>query len=113
MTDRHLAHNRPDITIVFPNNKKAFLVDIAIPGDHSRLSSKVLEKQTRYTDLKIEIEKLWKVKRVIVTIVVGALGSIPANLTKCLNTIGLQATLVKIIQKTVLLASVHLIIRYL
>ena len=112
MTDRHLAHNRPDITIVFPNNKKAFLVDIAIPGD-SRLSSKLLEKQTRYTDLKIEIEKLWKVKCVIVPIVVGALGSIPANLTKCLYTIGLQATLVKTIQKTVLLSSVHVIRRYL
>ncbi|XP_065892807.1 uncharacterized protein [Dysidea avara] len=112
MTDRHLAHNRPDITIVFPNNKKAFLVDIAIPGD-SRLSSKVLEKQTHYTDLKIEIEKLWKVKCVIVAIVVGALGSIPANLTKCLNTIGLQATLVKTIQKTVLLSSIYLIRHYL
>ena len=41
------------------------------------------------------IEKLLKVKCVIAPIVVRALGSIPANLTKCLNTIGLQATLVK------------------
>ena len=111
MTNRHLAHNRPDITIVFPNNKKAFLVDIAIPRD-PRLSSKVLEKQTPYT-LKIEIEKLWKVKCMIVPIVVGALDSIPVNLTKCLNTIGLQATLVKTTQKTVLLLSVHLIRHYL
>ena len=77
------------------------------------MSSKVLQKQTRYTYLKIEIEKLWKVKCVIVPIVVGALGSVPANLTKCLNTIGLQATIVKTIQKTVLLSSVHLIRRYL
>ena len=76
ITDRHLAHNRPDITVVFPNDKKAFLVDIAIPGD-SRITSKVLEKQTRYTDLKIEVEKLWTVKCVIVPIVVGALGFVP------------------------------------
>jgi len=37
---------RPNITVVFPNDQKAFLVDIAIPED-SRLSS---EKQTSYTD---------------------------------------------------------------
>ena len=87
-------------------------MDIAIPGD-SRITSKVLEKQTRYTDLKIEVEKLWTVKCVIVPIVVGALGSVPANLTKCLDSIGLHATLVRTIQKTVLLSSVHLIRRYL
>jgi len=77
-------------------------VDIAIPGD-SRITSKVLEKQTHYTDLKIEVEKLWSVKCVIVPIIVGALGSIPANLTKCLASISLHATLVRTIQKTVLL----------
>ena len=39
-------------------------------------------------------------------------GSVPANLTRCLNTIGLQASLVRTIQKTVLLSSVHLIRHY-
>jgi len=78
-----MTHNRPDISLVLPNDKKAFLVDIAIPGD-SRLSSKVLGKQTHYTNLKIEVEKLWSVKCVIVPIIFGALGSIPINLTKCL-----------------------------
>ena len=78
MTDGHLTHTHPDITLVLPNDKKAFLVDIAIPGD-SRLSSKILEKQTRYTDLKIEVEKLWSVKCMIVPIILGALGSIYPN----------------------------------
>ena len=70
----------------------------------------MLEKQTRYTDLKIEVEKLWTIKCFIVPIVVGALGSIALNLAKCLSTIGLQASLM---QKTVLLSAVHLIRRYL
>jgi len=81
VTDRYLTHNQSDITVVFPNDQKVFLVDKlfqGIPG----YSSKVLEKQTRYTDLKIEVEKLWTVKCSIVPIVVGALGSIPLNLTK-------------------------------
>ena len=41
------SSNRPDMIIVFPNDKKAFLVDMAIPGD-SRQPSKVLEKQICY-----------------------------------------------------------------
>ena len=105
MTDRHLKHDRPDITVVFPNDQKAFLVDIGIPGD-SKLPSKVLEKLTRYTDLKIEVEKLWTVKCFIVPVVVGTLGSIPLNLTKCLSTIGLQ---VRTMQKTTLLPAFYII----
>jgi len=112
VTDRRLPHNQPDITLVLLNEKKAFLVDVAIPGD-SRLYSKVLEKQTKYTDLKIEVQKLWNVSCQIVPIVVGILGSIPQSLTECLATISLQAVLVRTIQKSVLLSSVHLIRRYL
>jgi len=87
-------------------------VDVAIPGD-SRLYSKVLEKQTKYTDLKIEIQNLWNVSCQIVPIVIGTLGSIPKSLTECLVTISLQAALVRTIQKFVLLSSVHLIRCYL
>jgi len=58
-----------------PNDRKVFLVDIAILGD-SRLPLKVLEKQTCYTDLKIKIEKLWNVKCIMVLIIAGAFGYI-------------------------------------
>ena len=47
-------------------------------------------------------------KIIIITIVVRALGSIALNLTKCLHAIGLQASLVRTMQKTVLLSAVHL-----
>jgi len=42
------------------------MVDIAIPGD-ARCSSK--EKQICYIDLKIEVEKLWSIKCVVVPII--------------------------------------------
>jgi len=92
--------------------KEGLSSDVAIPGD-SRLCSKVLEKQTKYTDLKIEVQKLWNISCQIVPIVVGTLGSIPKSLTECLATINLQVALVRTIQKSVLLSSVHLIRRYL
>ena len=33
MTDHNLTYNHPDITLMFPNVNKAFMVDIAIPRD--------------------------------------------------------------------------------
>ena len=51
VTDTSLQHSRPDITMVL---KQTNLIDIAIPGD-SRLSQKVVEKQTKHVDLKIEV----------------------------------------------------------
>jgi len=86
---------------------------IIFPGDSTLSSSKVLEKYTHYTDLKIEVDKLWTVKCFIVPIVVGVLGSNPLNLTKCLSTISLQASLVRAMQNTVLLSSAYLIRCYL
>lgn len=38
-TDKHLPHNTSDITIIDEKEKKAWIVDIAIPGD-SRIADK-------------------------------------------------------------------------
>ena len=58
-TDKHLAHNIPDITVV--DKKRVWIIDVAIPGD-GRIEEKELEKITKYQDLKIEIERLWENK---------------------------------------------------
>ena len=55
-TDKHLAHNIPDITVV--EKKQAWIIDVAIPGD-GRIEEKELLKISSYQDLKIEIERLW------------------------------------------------------
>ena len=44
-TDKHLAHNIPDITVV--EKKQVWLTDVAIPGD-SRIDQKEVEKITKY-----------------------------------------------------------------
>ena len=46
---------------------------------------KTVEKVTKYIDLKIEISKIWKVKAFVVPIVIGAMGSIPKDLSSYLN----------------------------
>ena len=78
VSDVPLQHNRPDITYILKNNNEVFLIDIAIPGD-SRLSHKFAEKHSKYIDLKVEVTRVWRVKRVstIPIIVVEAIRPVP------------------------------------
>ena len=57
ITDACIHHNRPDITFVDKRSDLLYLIDVAIPGD-SRLSSKAVEKLTKYAELKIEISRM-------------------------------------------------------
>ena len=56
-TDKHLAHNIPDLTVV--EKKQVWLIDVAIPGD-TRINQKEVEKITKYQDLIVEVERLWE-----------------------------------------------------
>ena len=109
-TDKHLAHNIPDITVV--EKKQVWLVDVAIPGD-SRIQQKEVEKITKYQDLKIEVERLWERKATVVPVVIGALGAIPRDLTKHLNTLGLDKITLSQLQKAALLGTAHILRKYL
>jgi hypothetical protein len=109
-TDKHLAHNIPDITVV--EKKQVWLVDVAIPGD-SRIQQKEIEKITKYQDLKIEVERLWEKKAMVVPVVIGALGAIPRDLKKHLNTLGLDKITPSQLQKAALLGTAHILRKYL
>ena len=75
-TDKHLLHNRPDIVLI---NYKDLIIDISVPRDEN-IQDKELEKIDKYQSLKIELEQLWKVKIMVITVVVGALGAIADRL---------------------------------
>ena len=65
--------------------KQVWLIDMAIPGD-CRIDQKEVEKITKYQDLKIEVEKLWEKKAIVVPVVFSDLGAIPRDLIKHLRT---------------------------
>ena len=109
-TDKHLAHNIPDITVV--EKKQVWIIDVAIPGD-GRIEEKELEKISKYQDLKIEIERLWEKQATVVPVVIGSLGAIPRDLRKHLRTIGLESISPSQLQKTVLLGTTHILRKYL
>ena len=52
------------------------IIDVAIPGD-CRIHEKEIEKIEKYQNLKVELKRLWSLKKVgVVPVVVEALGYI-------------------------------------
>ena len=108
--DRQIPHNRPDIVCVDYLTSKSYLIDVAIPGD-SRVKEKVSEKHQHYTDLKIEIQKMWNILVVILPVI---LGSILLCLGKHLKTLNIYYNgLIPKLQKSVVLSSCHITWRFL
>ena len=104
LQSRQIPHNRPDIVCVDYLTSKSYLIDVAIPGD-SRVKEKVSEKHQRYTDLKIEIQKMWNIPVVILPVILGTLGSISLCLGKHLKTLNICYNgLIPKLQKSVVLS---------
>ena len=55
------------------------IIGIAVPIDEN-ITDKTLEKVDQYQSLKIELEQLWKVKIMVISVAVGALGAIADRL---------------------------------
>ena len=67
-------NNRPDIIVIEKKDKSCKLIDPSCPFD-TRIEKKEDEKCTNYNDLKYEIARIWKMKKVdIIPVVIGALG---------------------------------------
>ena len=105
-TDKHLAHNILDITVV--EKKQVWLIDVAILGD-STFNQKEVEKITKYQDLKIKVERFWEQKATVVPVVSGALGAITRDLLKHLKTLGLEKISPSQLQKAALLGIAHIL----
>ena len=111
-TYQHLVHNRPDIVCIAFPWKHCYLIDIAIHGN-SRISQKATEKIQRYIDLKVEIQKIWSFRTVIVPIIIGPLGSIPSQLKSHLKLLNIfYNSFIPKLQKNVLLNSSHIVCRF-
>ena len=90
----------------------AYVIDIAVPGD-SRLTQKVNEKYERYTDLKIELQRMWNARVHIAPLIIECLGSVSTCLVKNLKILNIYCnTLVPKLQKSVLPSSCHILRRF-
>uniref|UniRef100_A0A087XGF1 Reverse transcriptase zinc-binding domain-containing protein n=2 Tax=Poecilia formosa TaxID=48698 RepID=A0A087XGF1_POEFO len=85
-TDKMVMANQPDIVVVDKEQRKAVVVDVAIPSDHN-IRKKEHEKLEKYQGLREELEKAWKVKTTVVPVVIGALGAVTPKLEQWLKQI--------------------------
>ena len=111
-TDHIISARRLDL-IIINNNKKRIckIVDFAVWADH-RIKLKECEKKDKYLDLARELKKLWNMKVTIVTIVIGALGTVTKGLFEGLEDLEFGGQ-VKTIQMTALLRTATILRRVL
>ena len=60
-TDIIIQANKPDITMKDHKEKTCKLIDFTFPIDIN-ISAKEFEKLSKYSDLQIEVERMWQVK---------------------------------------------------
>lgn len=62
LANRNITHNRPDITLIDKQNKKAYFIDITVPHN-SNIQKTQEEKIRKYSELIIERKKQCSVNR--------------------------------------------------
>jgi hypothetical protein len=82
---REVLANRPDI-IVKNKDKTCLLIDVAIPSGKNVIH-KEAEKKLKYTNLSIEIQRMWNMKCFVIPIIIGATGIVNKGLQNYLETI--------------------------
>ena len=103
--DHLIPARRPDLIII---NKKREFVKLSTLQNKSDES----EKKDKYLDLARELKKLWNMKVTIVSIVIGALGTITKGLLKGLEDLEVGGR-VETIQTTALLRTARILRRVL
>ena len=85
-----------------------YIVDFKIPMDHC-VKEKEEEKIDKYMDLAAEVGRQFRVKTVIVPTVLGALGTVPAKLSKLIEKLEVEDMIESL--ETVVLISTTAILR--
>jgi hypothetical protein len=85
-TDRTIPNNKPDIIIRDTEKRTCILIDVAISGDRNVIKKKA-EKYVKYKDLTIEIQRMWNVKTKVISVIIGATGTISKSFRKYVSNI--------------------------
>ena len=83
------------------------LIDVGISGDRNVIK-KEADKTLKYTDLTIEIQRMWNVKTKVIPVMIGATGTVSKSFRKYVsNTPGKHE--VKELQETAILDTAHIL----
>ena len=106
--DNVIEARRPDLVLVEKKERTAIVIDITIPAD-AVVAEKEKGKVEKYQDLRREIKRLWKLKKVeVVPVAIGALGSVTKGFEKWVAKLGIHCNL-GVLQKTALLGTARIL----
>jgi hypothetical protein len=105
--NNNIPNNKPDIVIRDYEKGTCMLIDVAIPGDRNVIQ-KEAEKILKYKDLTIEIQGMWNVKTGVISVIIGATGTISKSFRKYVSTIQGNHD-VRELQKTAILGTAHVL----
>ena len=88
-TDMKVSYNRPDVAVIDKEENMWYIVNFAIPVDHY-VKEKEEEKIDKYMDLATEVRRQFRVKTVIVPIVLGTLETFSAKLSESLEKLEIE-----------------------
>lgn len=112
-TDKTIIANRPDIVLVNKGTKETFLIDVAIPNDNN-VEAKYNEKMEKYTELAIEVKRIWKQNKVhIIPFIISATGITPSSFKYSLSKLNLPEDIHTKAQKAVIIKTASLIRKFL
>ena len=107
-TDNRISARRPDIVLINKTTRSGFIIDINCPND-TNVCRNEIHKMQKYTELKIELERIWQTHFDVVPVVIGSLGAVLTRLTKYLQMIGLDASDITHLQEIALLSSCRIL----
>ena len=79
--------------MLYENERKCHLIDIALPGG-KRIEFKEQEKIDNYTELRLEVKKIWNLSQaVVIPVVIGALGVTSQRLKDWLEKLNIKSSI--------------------
>ena len=106
-TDRKIDANRPDIIIKNHEERTCIMMDVPVPSDQN-ISLKEFPKLSKYKDLEIEVSKMWKLKKKIIPVLIGALEMIKKRTQNFIDQIPGKPSLQEM-QNIVLTSTAHIL----
>ena len=100
-----ITGRKSDLILVDKKEHKAIIIDVGVPVDVN-VEEKEIEQ---YQELKREIERLWKLKKVeVVPVVIGALGCVTKGFEKWIEKLEIHSNF-GVLQKTALLGTARIL----
>ncbi|XP_044759165.1 uncharacterized protein LOC123316918 [Coccinella septempunctata] len=113
VTDRGVAHNRPDVALFDKQEQTCLLLDFTVPADDN-LARAYSEKISKYSDLAYQLRDVHNLKAIsILPLIISVNGLVEKHLPDNTARLCLDPTVISSSQKQVLLSAARMVRKFL